>query len=518
MRRLLLAMMVVLALLAAGASARPVETHEAECAALSALPTSSSSHVGPAAMASEIVAVHELRDEDDVQVLGYVYDLHPRGFVVVAADTEMVPVIASSFETSFSWDESAENLLLHLLRADLALRSAALADGQVSLVDRRRHEDQWDALGRSSAVEPRSQSRMIGPLLEAPTWAQGAPWNDYAPIDPRTGERSLAGCVAVSLAQIVNYWQYPSSVRFSSADSYVTRMRGISVDATSASIDSIEYPEVSFYSPDDRVMAELARAAGVSVRMDYSAQGSGAYATDIAVALAGSAAPVSSSAPSGVWGYASAEIRSYVNRHWGAPYVQSIGDFYDELRDDLEEGVPAILCVTISGTTIGHTVIADGFDPESGRYHLNLGWGGYSDGWYALPEDMPPGYNVVEYGILNIQPPASGSGPGNPSDSPASPGSDEARTMAFSTTPNPFARKAVFEYLGGETPDLVSVSIYGLDGRVLWMDEVQYSDEISWDGTGQDGERLANGAYIYVMVVSVDGETLARRGTVILQR
>ena len=518
MKRRTLLMILLLALLGACALARPVEDHEARRAALSALPAVGWSRVGPSANQPEIVAVHELRDVDGDQLLGYVYDLQPRGFVVVAADTEIVPVIASSYETSFSWDESAENLMLHLLRADLALRSAALADGQVSLAIRRSHEDQWDALGQTSSIGPRSREAMIGPLLEAPTWAQGAPWNDYAPVDPRTGERSLAGCVAVSMAQIVNYWQYPSSVQFSSSDSYVTRMRGISVDATSASIDSIEYPEVSFYSPADRVMAELARAAGVSVRMDYSAEGSGAYATDIAVALAGSAAPVSSSAPSGVWGYASAEIRSYVNRHWGAPYVQSIGDFYAELRDDLETGVPAILCVTISGTAIGHTVIADGFDPESGRYHLNLGWGGYSDGWYALPEDMPPGYNVVEYGILNIQPPVSGSGPGNPSDPPTSPGSDEARTMAFSMTPNPFTRKAVFEYLGEETPDLVSISIYGLDGRVLWTDEVQYSDEISWDGTSQDGERLANGAYIYVMVVSVDGETLARRGTVILQR
>ena len=519
MKKLWVLILLALALLGAGAFARPVETQEAQQAALSALPASGSNRLEPSAISYDIAEVRELRDSVDDRLLGYVYELRPRGYVVVAADTELSPVIASSLESSFSWDESSQNVLLHLLRTDLSLRLAALADGFVSSEARRDNEAEWDALGHESRAETRtSLGGMIGPLLEAPTWAQSAPWNDLAPIDPRSGKRSLAGCVAVSLAQIVNYWQYPSSITFSSSDSYVTRMRGISVDASLAGIDSIGYPEVSFYSPDDRVMAELTRAAGVSVRMDYSAEGSGAYATDIAVALAGASAPVSSSAPSGVWGYASAEIRSYVNTHWGAPYVQSIGGFYSELREDLEQGIPAILCVTISGTAVGHTVIADGFDPESGRYHLNLGWGGYSDGWYALPDDMPPGYNIVEYGILNIQPPSAGTGSGSSGDGSVPGGPGGNRTLSVSTSPNPFASEVVFEYLGDETPDLLVVSIYGLDGRILWEDEAQFSQEIPWRGRDRDGERLANGAYIYVMVASVDGEKLALRGTVILQR
>ena len=519
MKKLLVVTVLALVLMSAIAFARPVETQEAQRAALSALPTDRSEHIAPSAMSYDISEVHELWDLEGDRLLGYVYDLRPRGYVVVAADTELAPVIASSLESAFSWDESSQNVLLHLLRADLSLRLSALVDGLVSPQVRQEHQAEWDTLGQEPSTEARSlHGGLIGPLLEAPTWAQSSPWNDLAPIDPRSGVRSLAGCVAVSLAQIVNYWQYPSSIHFSPSDSYVTRMRGISVDASSASINLIEYPEVSFYSPEDRVMAELTRAAGLSVRMDYSSDGSGAYATDIAVALAGAATPISSSAPAGVWGYESAEIRSYVNAQWGSPYFQSINDFYDELREGLEHGIPAILCVTISGTSIGHTVVADGFDPGSGRYHLNLGWGGYSDGWYALPDDMPPGYNIVEYGILNIQPPSPGTGPSDPGALPPASDPDESPTLAFSTSPNPFAREVVFEYLGVETPDVLSVSLHGLDGRVLWREEAEYSHAIPWTGRTQDGELLANGAYIYVMVAVVDGETLVLRGTVILQR
>ena len=68
-----------------------------------------------------------LEDPGTGCVLGYVFATQPAGYVVVAADTGIEPVIAFSMESDFSWNEAETNALLHVLRADLDLRLSALA-------------------------------------------------------------------------------------------------------------------------------------------------------------------------------------------------------------------------------------------------------------------------------------------------------------------------------------------------------------------------------------------------------
>ena len=58
-------------------------------------------------------------------------------------------------------------------------------------------------------------STVWGPLLPFQTWDQSGPiaygssvnFNDYCPIDPSTGERSLTGCVATVNAELAYYWR-----------------------------------------------------------------------------------------------------------------------------------------------------------------------------------------------------------------------------------------------------------------------------------------------------------------------
>ena len=61
--------------------------------------------------------------------LAYVHTLSPTGFIVTAAQTGIRPVVAFSFKGSFSFQDSADNALLHLLRADMTARAKALHSG-----------------------------------------------------------------------------------------------------------------------------------------------------------------------------------------------------------------------------------------------------------------------------------------------------------------------------------------------------------------------------------------------------
>src|SRR5512146_475207 len=69
----------------------------------------------------------EVRD-DDGTLLAYIADLAPRGFVALAADNDLEPVIAYSFRSSFPGGADKRNPLYRMLREDMRLRVKALAE------------------------------------------------------------------------------------------------------------------------------------------------------------------------------------------------------------------------------------------------------------------------------------------------------------------------------------------------------------------------------------------------------
>ena len=522
MKRAWIYTLVVLLTVGISIAARQVVPEEAQLVATSLLRTQSVGGNRPLSVKDDAGSVRPLYSRDGEIILGYVYELTPQGYVVVSADTDLTPVIAYSLQSEFSWKQDEANVLLALLQADLALRMEALEQGYVPFETRARNATSWSTM---SATDARGQSAesdvVIGPLLEAPTWAQNAPWNGHCPTDPTTGAQSAVGCAATALAQVLNYYRYPSSVAFSSSDSYVTLTRQIALYAADASLQEIEYGSKARHNPSDGTMGRLSLAAGVSVKMDYTSAGSGAYAIDIAVALAGGNVPITSSR--GVrprtWQYESADIRTCVNTHWGDPFYKTVDAFYLGIREDLEEGQPVILCVATAGTSTGHILICDGYETSPGRYHLNLGWGGRADGWYALPEDMPPGYNIVEYGILNIQPPVvSAPITGDSSGHDTSTVATRTAVSEVLAYPNPFAIEVTFSYTGDMTGTTMSVSVYDLSGRLVWSTEVSGGTETTWDGRDTHGERLANGLYVYVAIVADGMHTSIGRGKVFIRR
>lgn len=521
MKRVSIALLLALGLIAWSAAAATVESIAADRAVLSLIHTWNAAPMQPLSEEAAHAPARPLYDASGSRLLAYVYDIVPQGYVVVASDTQLPPIIAYSPTSAFPWEDSAANVLLPMLRSDLSLRFDALEQGLIPQEQRTMRQQEWEALAAPAGVEPTAATGdgMVGPLIEAPTWAQRAPWNEFCPIDPATQARSATGCVATALAQILAYWDYPASVRFSENDNYTTGMRSIRIDAPNASIDLIDYGSVDFYNPDDETMARLSYAAGVSVRMDYSSRGSGAYAIDLAVALAGAPAPVSRAVHPGVWQYESADIRTYSLPQWGAPFYQTSSEFFDTMRSDLYEERPAILCVTTGLPNGGHTLIVDGYEPLSDRFHLNLGWGGYSDGWYALPTDMPPGYSIIEYGVFNISPPPKPEEPEEPAVQVAGGGDAvEASDELFYAGPNPFSDEVFFAYRGATSPSTLYARVFDLRGRLVWEEEAPGAMRIRWTGVDMQGDPLANGTYLYV-VLAIRGEHIQKgRGTVTLTR
>jgi len=367
--------------------------------------------VGALPTAHVVGAAATLSDPTDGKTLGYVYELSPVGYVVVTSDTRLTPVIAFSYKSNFSWKEDLNNILLHMLRQDLALRLKA-AQAQAILPDSAAaNELDWNAL-TSSPVEPQSDGTPTGhPLEDSGTtvygpwlttyWDQSSPYNDNCPIDPDTGERCVVGCTATALSQVLNYWQYPTSVAFPGSADYVTATRGISIDASDADFSSLDYNDCN---PNNAAVAALCFAAGVSVKMDYASTGSGAHMAHWPAALAGNWSPWSP--PEQRWGYISADLRSYApyRSWWGSPYYTDETSFYNQLSTSMTQGHPAGVWISAAGGGGGHTIVADGWQSGGRVYHLNYGWSGSVAGWYTLPSGMPADYSFVEAAVVNIYP------------------------------------------------------------------------------------------------------------------
>ncbi len=56
------------------------------------------------------------------------------------------------------------------------------------------------------ATAYKDSGKAYGPYLET-SWGQGPPYNNFCPMDPTTNQRSIAGCPAVAMAQIINYFE-----------------------------------------------------------------------------------------------------------------------------------------------------------------------------------------------------------------------------------------------------------------------------------------------------------------------
>ncbi len=448
------------------------------------------------------------------EIVAYLVSVEPSGFLILSADTRLPMVVAYSGEASGALSLTDEaGIVCAIAVGDLALRKAALDAGLVPDQAQAKAAESWErALTPETAPTAEPATEPVGPLLETPTWSQSSPWNDRCPVDSVRSERSLSGCLATALGQVIAYWRFPERVTFLPSDSYRTRSRGISIDATEANMPDIAYSQSSWRNPIDTTMRDLTWAAGVSVRTDYASEGSGALLVDAAVALAGSRSPLATDVRPGIWGYRSADIKTCVNASWGSPFYESAEAFYSDVRRDLGEGCPTLLCLARAGTRIGHIVVCDGYDPVTQAYHLNLGWGGNADAWYALPDDLPGGYNVTEYGVLNIRPGDADRG-SSPDAAEVEPAKDDPVSRGeMLVFPNPSHGPAEFSWTNAcrlTTPSVVWVNVFTLAGELVWTSDRQAGDEVAWDGIASDGLPVGRGVYVCVMTV-VSGTEIRR--------
>lgn len=293
----------------------------------------------------------------------YVFNNDAGGFVIIAGDDAVTPVLGYTSTGSFD----AENL----------------PDGLKDLL--KSYERQIAALGDNYvANQTATRTAFTGEkLLNTAKWNQSNPFNKYTP------NNYVTGCVATAGAIVMKHHGYPA--KGTGSHSYTWNGQDLTANFEH-DYDWANMPTKYTVGNDEAFdgVARLMSDLGVAVEMKYAKGGSGASMEDLLTAL------------KKYFGY-SKYARLLAIADLGAEV------WNDRLRAEIDANRP-ILYSAVDSNKGGHSFVIDGYKDES--FSVNWGWGGYCDGFYRIgalnPETggKPLGdqYNLSQSAVFSLQP------------------------------------------------------------------------------------------------------------------
>ncbi len=336
---------------------------------------------GVAVTFSDVAVNHILTEMSGDQPAYHIFGLNHSGFVIVSGEDAYTPVIGYSLEAGFPGGKLDDNYSSFLAgyrdQIDFIRAEAVTQDASV-----REAWDYWQSL--PVARYTFGGERSVDPLI-ATLWNQDFPYNAYCPTDAGgSGGHVYAGCVATAMSMIMAYYRYPLQGTGSYNYNYgaygnISANFGETTYDWDAMLNSI----TSGSGRAINAIAELQFHCGVSVRMMYGPDGSGAYSEDVPYA-----------------------IRTYFGYSSSAQHVRksfySLSVWENMITTSLDELKP--LYYSGQSSEGGHAFVLDGYQTggTGNMYHFNFGWSGSGNGFYTLND--VGGYSGYQAMVRNFFP------------------------------------------------------------------------------------------------------------------
>lgn len=365
----------------------------------------------------------------------YVYN-QPGGFMVLAADDAGAPLLGYSDSGEFDPDNIPPQLQ-YWLDAYAEQMAAATMPYQAPV---------WPDW---ASIEPLCKTR----------WDQNAPYNDLCPTVSVGGTqvRTVTGCVATAMAQVMKYFNYPETGTGTHSYTWTDQNNvdhAMSIDFSTVHFNWADmldiYPYNGYTTAQGNAVAELMKACGYGVDMNYataSVGGSGSYSAAVVRCLR--------------------ENLDYDARLVYRAYYDMM-EWAGMIYDNLAHTGP--IQYSGQGTGGGHSFVVDGYS-HSGFFHLNWGWGGLSDGYFLLNALNPSamgtgggsggGFNLSQEAILGVKPRHGAAAEANP----AVLGVSELSNAYFSGSNLYIIGQ--FVNIGGEGPLSPGIEVYDSDGELV---------------------------------------------------
>lgn len=324
----------------------------------------------------------------------YIYNMEEGGFVIVAAEDALCPVLGFSDEGSIDMLNLPPQLKYMLECYD--------AEAEYAREKAMPRHPKWDNNGVRKAT--------VLTQLETASWDQESPYNLFCPMikdlytNKTSTTRTITGCVATAASIVCRYHKWPTSVKAVTLPSYrydynegsyPSDYRTVPAHTLSTSHNYDNMPlkyTSSATTAQKEAVAHLMVDIGKASKMMYgtsSEGGSGAYTEDLVTALVK------------YFGYKS--TANLVDKPSSSSQLNS---FYTRLQNELKNNGP-IIYGGVDRTGGGHQFVLDG-SRDDNYFHVNWGWSGSSNGWFSLSSlgGSSVGYtfNLYQDAILDLAP------------------------------------------------------------------------------------------------------------------
>ena len=318
----------------------------------------------------------------------YIFNGNP-GFVVMAADDRVQPILGYSLTNAFVAEGMPENIRGWLQgyndEIQYAVDNRISADAETTQL--------WKDLieGNSKATKTTTE---VAPLIQT-KWDQIQYYNLYCPaVGDGPSGRAYTGCVATAMAQIMKYWEYPSHGIGSHSYTWSAQTLSANFGETTYDWSNMNYYYQSYYddlgayhavgtpsSTEIEAVSTLMYHCGVSLNMSYGGNSTGGSSASTAAVVDA--------------------LKTYFNYSLSMDYKIKSNYTNDAwialVKAELDSDRPLQYRGSSGGG--GHSFICDGYD-NSNNFHFNWGWAGWCNGFYSL-------------GDLTTTDPGSGGGNGN---------------------------------------------------------------------------------------------------------
>lgn len=307
------------------------------------------------------------------------------GFVLVAADDRVQPILGYSTENSF-----ISPLPAHVTWFLNGYEQGIAYCKEYNMRATSDITTQWLRLIEGT-YSPRDTTA-VSPLLTT-TWDQSPYYNNLCPDS--SGVHALTGCVATATSQVMKFWNWPS-IGLGSY-SYIHETFGYQfADFGNTFYDWSNMPnslDSSSTTTQVNAVATLMYHVGVAVKMNYGLHGSSAYANSYGYSLL----PCSENALKDYFRYKNTIHSVYREDVTDSVWISTLNSELNAGRPIIERG---------RGDVGGHVFVCDGYD-NNGLYHINWGWGGYLNGYFAhdnLSPDSAYIFNDDKALVVGIEP------------------------------------------------------------------------------------------------------------------
>ena len=305
------------------------------------------------------------------------------GFVFVAADERVTPILAYSTTSPFVTEDMPENLRGWLEGYDQQIQEVRdLALSSAPDISAR-----WSYLKAGEPI-PNKGDRGEELFMMTTKWDQNGSsctlYNNACP-ETNSGQRCVTGCTATAIAQVLKYWNHPiqgvgnktltleDMVLFYGSAKH-PECYPISVDFSATTYDWQNMPNqltCSSSQAEKDAIATLMLHCGVAMHTNYGL----ANQTD-----GGSSAPYLVDTISKYFDYSPCAFYAYQ-----ADY--SDNEWKNKLKAEIDSHRPVLYRGSSSGG--GHAFVFYGYD-DNDLFLVNWGWSGRSDGYYAIGGLNPP--------------------------------------------------------------------------------------------------------------------------------